>query len=502
VDEGRATGATGADGTDPAVGPPGEDVDDVAHLRRERDALAARVETLERRRERRARVRHGIVAVLLVLGIAASTASVTGWWARRNLANTDVWIERVGPLPQDPAVHAAISKWLGDQVVQLVDPQKLFAEVLPERGRLLAVPLGNAVEGFVRDRVDTFVGSERFARLWVAANDRAHTAVLRVLRGQSDLVQAQDGRVVIDLVPAIDAVLADIGSASPDILGRQVDIPEVSLDDVPDVAIQRLETALGVSLDDDFGQFVIYDHGRLQALQDGLERARRWLVILSVTAVVSLAGALWFSDRRRRTLLQMTVGLAVGLALIRRLGIRGQRELLDAIPDTTNRDAAHAVSDRFLDPLLAVTKDALVVLALVALVALVTGPYPWAVRVREGAVSLARSTRAAVSRATSGAGTAAGQAGADGEPGAAADDVPTRVITWARANASTVRAGGLVLVVLVLLVADLSFLGLIVLAALVALGAAVLRSGDVAPPPAGPASPAGVGAGGDVQRTG
>jgi hypothetical protein len=449
-------------GEGPGEGPGQDDPGQVAELQRERDDLRRRVAALEDRRTRRARLRRGAVAVLLVLGVASFTSSAVGWWARRNVADTDMWLEHVGPLARDPAVQAAIGDWLSDQVIELVDPRELFAEVLPERGQLLAVPLSGAVEGFVRDRVDAFVASDRFERLWLAANERAHRAVLRVLRGESDVVDARGDRVVIDLVPAIDAVLADIGSASPDVLGRQVDLPEVSVDDVPEVAIRRLEKALGIPLQDDFGQFVVYDHGRLQALQDGLDRARRWLFILSATAVVALVAALWLSDRRRRTVLQMVVGLALGLALIRRLGLRGQRELLAAIPDTTNRDAARAVSDRFLDPLLAVTRNLLIVLAAVAVVALVSGPYPWAVRLRHEVAGLARRL---------------GPGGRDVPAGGASDDLAGRVVAWMQANASAVRAAGLVAVVVVLLVADLSFLGLVVLAGLVALGAGVLRTG-------------------------
>lgn len=443
--------------------PSAAEPDEVTRLRSERDALRSRLAALEARRPPRRRLRRGVVAVLVVLGVACSTAATAGWWVRRNVADTDVWVERVGTLPEDPAVQAAVGRWLGDQVVALVDPRQLFVEVLPERGRLLAVPLSGAVETFIRERVDGFVASDRFARLWVQANERAHAAAIRVLRGDSEVVEARGERVVIDLVPAIDAVLAEIGEASPTLLGREVDLPELQVDDVPDVAVERLEQALGVTLPDDFGRFVVYDHGRLSALQDGLDRARRWLVALSVVAVVSLGSALWFSHQRRRTLLQVLGGLAFGLALIRRLGLRGQRELLAAIDDETTRDAVRVVTDRFLDPLLGSTRTLLVVLALGAAVALVTGPYPWAVRLRREVAGLVRHLGAG-----RGAGDAAGETGLAG-----------RVTAWLTAHAGAVRAGGLVAVVAVLLIADLSFPVLLLLAALVVAGAALRRSDRV-----------------------
>jgi hypothetical protein len=444
---------------DPHDGVPQERQEGLERLRDERDELLARLAVLERTAAGRGRAwpraRRGIVAVLVVVGIACSTAATAGWWVRRNVADTDRWVERVGTLPDDPAVQAAIGDWLGDRVVELVDPRALFVEVLPERGRLLAVPLAGAVEEFLRERVDTFVASERFADLWVAANERAHQAAVRVLRGESDVVEARGDRVVIDLVPAIDAVLAEIGEASPTLLGREVDLPDVRVDDVPDVAVERLEAALGVTLPDDFGRFVVYDHGRLGALQDGLERARRWLVVVSVGAVASSGAALALSRHRRRTLLQLLGGLAFGLALIRRVGLRSQREVLATIDDPGARDAARAVTDRFLDPLLASTRTLLVVLAVLAVIVVVTGPYPWAVRLRRATAGLPHRLR----------------------PGAAAATAVARL----RDHAGALRVGGLVAVVALLLVVDLSFAGLLALGAVVGLGAAALR-----PPPSRP----------------
>ncbi|MGH9214503.1 MAG: hypothetical protein ACRD2C_28115 [Acidimicrobiales bacterium] len=164
--------------------------EDVEELRRERDVLAAKVAALETPRVGRWRLRRRVAALLVVIGTVAFTLSAVGWWARRNVADTQVWLERTGPLAEDPAVQAALGRWLSDEIIALVDPEELFVEVLPERGRLLAAPLSGAVHQFIRDRVEGFLASDRFEQLWLAANERAHRAVVQVLRGDSDLVQA------------------------------------------------------------------------------------------------------------------------------------------------------------------------------------------------------------------------------------------------------------------------------------------------------------------------
>jgi hypothetical protein len=449
-DDGTDDEARGSESAEP------DGTDELAELHDERDELVARLSDVERRGPRRRRLRIVAVAVLVVLGCTSFTLAAVGIWVRRNVTDTDRWVERAGPLAEDPAVQAALGRWLSDEAVGLVDPATLFDEVLPERGRLLAGPLAGAVEDFVRERIDRFLASDEFATLWVAANERAHRNLVRLLRGDGPNVEAGDDSVTINLVPVINEALARISNASPELLGGQVSLPDLSVEDLPADAVDRLGDALGVDLDDDFGQVTVYDEGRLAALQDGADQARRLLVLVAVTAVVCLAGALALSARRWRTLLQILAGLAIGIALVRRLAIRGNGELLASIDDQVNRNAAAAVTDQFLGPLLDVTRGLLVALAVVAAVAVLTGPYPRVVwlraRVAEGARRARAVAQAQLSRSTS---------GSDGDNG------PSE--TWIDIHSGTLQIAGIVVGVLALVLLDLSFVGLLVLAAVVAL---------------------------------
>jgi hypothetical protein len=408
---------------------------------------------------RRRRSRSVVVVALVVVGCLSFTLASVGIWARRNVADTDRWTERSAAIIADPAVQAPLAAYMTAQLMLLIDPEQLFEEALPERGRLLAGPLANAVEDFVRERVERFVATERFRTLWVEANELAHRTVVQVLRGENDAVGARGDRAVINLVPIINEALADIGEASPELFGREIDIPELKVGAVPALAISRIERAFDVELGDDFGQFTVYDRGRLQALQDGLQTARRLLVALIVVTLVALPLALWSSTRRRRTLLQILAGLALGLALIRRLAIRGQEELLGSIRLDGVRGAAKVVSDQFVDPLLANTQTILLGLALVAAIALLSGPYRWAVWLRRNVMALGR---------------VAGRGGSVVSERAAG-------AAWVRTNRSALQIGGVVVAVLALIVLDLSFVGLAVLAALFVVYEAVLHEvpGDV-----------------------
>ena len=447
--------------------------DDYDAVRAERDQLRARLEAVERRGPQRHRFRTVAAGLLVGLALLAFLAAMPGLWASRNLLDTDRFVARAGPLVEEPAVQEALANRLTEQVMLLVDPAALFEQVLPERGDLLAVPLANAVQGFVRDRVEDVMASDAFARVWVGALRVAHTAALNVLRDESQAVDASDGQVTLNLIPAIDAVLAQITSASPEILGRQVELPEVSVEDVPEAAVARIEQATGVDLGDDFGQFTIYDDGKLEAAQQALDTFGRVVGLLLPVAVLAAAGALAVSTRRRRTLLQLAAGAALAAVVVRRSIFSLDDEIVALPPTDAGRRAIADVVDAFLSPLTTFAAWTIGIAAVVAFVAWVTGPYRWAVAVRERGSSLVRT---AVTSTSAHAGDRATQ-------------------EWIGAHRDPVLVAVAFLGVVALWLLDLSWVGVVVVLAIVAASVVAVHriagrsdagAGGTAPPTAPP----------------
>lgn len=419
---------------------------ELARLRAERDELRVQLATLQQRRHERGRWRQLGSAGLVVLASLVLVAAVIGIWARRNFLDTDRFVDRAGPLIEQPSVQDALATRLTDQLMLIVDPEALFAEVLPERGQLLAAPLANAVEGFVRDRVESFVATDQFERLWVGALSAAHSTSVRVLRGESVAVTTENGQVTLNLVPVLNAVLAQITAESPEILGRQVNLPDVSVDDIPEAAIARVEDALGIQLDDDFGQFTVYDDGTLETAQRGVDLFDRFVVVLLPLGIGIAAWALWLSHRRRRTLLQLCAGIALGMVLVRRVGFRLQDEVASLPPTTAGRRAAADIAEPFVDPLVTFAALTLGAVAVIAAVAVLTGPYPWAITARRsGAQLVARATAATAERSRDEA-----------------------TVVWVADHRDTLLIAGAVCGLALLWIADLSWTGLIAIVAPVA----------------------------------
>jgi hypothetical protein len=451
--------------------------DERSRLQAEVDGLRAELSTAPRRRAVRTR---GVAAVALVVVTSILvTVSVTAVWARRNALNTDRYVQTIGPVAQDVRVQRALGRYITDQAMSAIDPEELFKEALPERGQILAAPLTSALRGFVNDRVDAFLATDEFSRLWVRINEVAHERVVDVLNGDlPPSLQVRGNDVVVNVIPVVNQVLARIGEASPEIFGRTVNLPTVTVDEIPEDAIQKVESALGRDLPENFGQFTVFDASKLQQVQDTVTLFNRLVVVAVILAVVLFALTLWVSPRRRRTLLQLMVGIALGIVIIRRLGLRLEDDVVELVRPE-NRDAVQVVVGAFVSSLLDATAWILGIAAVVAVVALLTGPYRWARALRRGTVSGAQAAvgaaRSAINR----------------QP-----DDP--VVAWVGAHREVLQAGGIVVGILALLVIDLSWIGLFVLVALVvAYELVVQRLADIGeggvPPEEGPAVPSGGG---------
>jgi len=401
----------------------------------------------------------------VLLACVCLVASIIGVWGRRNLLATARFTDRVAPLAQDPAFDAAVSNALTRQVNRALDLRKFLADALPDRARILAAPLAGAIEGYIHDRVVSFVESDRFSDLFEKAVRRAHEAAIRILKDESQVVQtSSNGTITLNFVPVIQAILTQLGIEAPGILGSDVKLPEVSPDTRVGQAIDRLETALDKDLPSDFGQITVYDDGRLEAAQQALRRFDQLLVALLVLTVAFTAGALVVSRRRRRTLLQLLFGAAVGVIVLRRVLFALGDELSAAPKVQVNRNAVRVIVDRFFDPLLSATEILLGGLLAIAVVAVLTGPYPWVVSMRRRVAGIARSIFHAVSdRAT--------------------DDA---TVSWIAAHRDAVQIGAAALAMVVLWAVDLSWPGVLVVLGLLGVVVVAVQRIEAPPPPVTP----------------
>lgn len=423
---------------------------EVERLRAEREDLEARVESLEAKPQKRRRTRRILTPILVALSILVFTITVPAAWGARTVLNTDRYVATVAPLADDPAVQASIATKLTDQVFSALNVQGTLSDALGalgERATVLAGPLTIAVKGFVRDQVEKVVASDAFKTFWVEANRFVHTQVLAILRGETETITIREGKVLLNLLPLVNLALGSIQTVASELVGRDVALPQISEEDIPSASIAKLEQALGVDLPDTYGQVVVYDSEDLAALQKTLYLFERLLVLLLVLIPILVAASLLVSTRRRRTLIQLAAGGAVGLVVIRRIAIMSRDSVFDRV-DTQRFPSVRVLTDDLMESLFRYTAILLAIVLLVLLIALITGPYPWAVTVRGWVRDGTRSVAAAFS----------------------GERLPdSGRVRWLRDHRDALMLGGAVFAVALLLLFDLSLWGFVIAGIVIAL---------------------------------
>ena len=380
------------------------------------------------------RTRRVVAGLLVVLFALLLPITVTSAWTHRTVLDTDTYVSTVAPIAQDKAVIAAVSRDVTDQLYEALDPQAAIADSLPPRAAFLAGPIANAARSRVQEAVNRVLSSEQFQQLWENANRFAHRELVTVLRGDSSVLQTTQGQVVLNLVPLLSAALENASEFVSGVIGRPVTIPAITSDEAPAAACQKLSAALDRALSSTCGQIELFPSDDLEAAQGFVRAYDRAVIALLVLVPLVFAGALWASTRRRRTLLQLVIAGMAGLVVVRRLLFWQQDRLVDT-GRPGNEDARRAIVNGLLGGFFDLTVWILVAGLVVVAVALLTGPYRWAVALRNKVRGEGRA----------------------------------ETLSWVQRHVDAVRIGGVVVAAVLLLALDVNAWGLLAIGAALAL---------------------------------
>jgi hypothetical protein len=425
------------------------------------------------RRTGRRRVRGVLAAVLVILFAILLPVTLTATWAHRTVVNTDAYVATITPIAASPEVQATASRAITNQIYAALDPQQIIASALPPRAAPLAGPLSNGARGYLQDGINKILAGPKFQQLWVTANRFAHTQLITVLNGNSKALQTTNGQVVLNLVPLVNEALKNVQARASALLGKNITLPDIS-GTTPAAACQKIATAIRRPLPPTCGQIPLFKASALT----GAQRAYRVfnaavLALLIITPLVFIA-ALWASPRRRRTLLQLTVGGMLTLIVVRRAMYWLESDLT-AGARPQNRAALSVIAGQILHGFFDVTLWFLIGGLILIVLALLSGPYRWAVATRSRA---RRAGQTIVHLGSALAGHASGDA----------------TVAWVRRHLDLLRIGGAVIAALALLIFSVNWVTLLIIAVLLALyefGLHRLRQTQppAQPPPAANARP-------------
>jgi len=354
--------------------PDGAEAGELARLRAEVSLLQGRLDTRRRRRSFVAGLRRVTAAVLIAITAFAIVMSVVGVWAATTVLTTDRWVATVAPLPQNPAVAAAVADYTTDQVFQAIDVEQRLRTVLPPQAGFVAGPIAGQMRDAVRKTVTNVLQSDRFQSIWVELNRRAHQRALAIINGTSEVVVARQNQVDIDLLPLVNQVLRELSTQLPTLFGKQIALPDLSSGEIPDNLRVRVQDALGVTLPANFAQFTVYDSGQLWAVQQAVATAKRDLVISVVATVVLLLLAMLVSVQRRRTLLQLGLWLVIAAVAVTAVLRAVRTQVLEQVPAGLYRDGVAAAMTSVFGPLRTRGTQLIWIGAVLAVVMYLIGP--------------------------------------------------------------------------------------------------------------------------------
>jgi hypothetical protein len=331
----------------------------------------------------------------------------------------------VEPALDDPAFYSALSDVVAEQTLEaldletrvtnrldqldeylskaLVDAIDVDSEVKQLLSRFdrpsvaaLAPPITSALEDGVTNVVDRLITSDEFKARFPDLVRQVHAASVALIRNDSAQlpnVYVADGEVRLNLIPIIVDALRHVVD---DLRGF---LPDIELPDVVSSAVaegrDQLADALQARLPADIGQLTIMSETSLSEVQQTVQRIDRLVWAIVALSGVMIVATIAVSPARRRTIVQLGIGIAVGLFLgaiaIRRL----RATILEEISSPDGERAAAALLTETITSLRTVALLVGVVALLTAFAAYLAGKPAWVGRFAGRAARLAARTQGA-----------------------------------------------------------------------------------------------------------
>ena len=401
--------------------------------------------------------------MLVALSCLLVLLSTTVVWAHRTLLDTGTFVGTVGPVFKDPVVAAAVAAHATDELFTELNLQARLRDALPPKASFAAVPVTNAAKGYVAGELATVLTSPRFQALWTAALTTTHQQLVAVLRGQNTpVLSTSGGYIVLDTVPLINQALGKVSGLASDLAGKPVTLPTITSADPPQQAVNKLSKALGVPLPSNFGEITLVRSSDLATVRQGVKAFDGLTLILPLVTIALIALCLWLSVNRRRTVLQLAVGVSLLMIVERRSVLHEQSTLANA---AHNPQVASSVLGYLLRGFFVLTAWVLAVALVVLVITVLSGPYRWAVALRSWVKRTGRSI--------------AGARGGDHRG----------VVAWMASHAAGLQLAGAVVAGILLLIVSVSWLSFLIIGVLLAAYEVYLQRIKPAPPDeASPAS--------------
>ena len=316
------------------------------------------------------RRRHRVlVPALLVVGTLVAFLAIFSVWVNRQALNTDNWVNTSTRLLENEEIDEQLATFMVGQLYANVNVEKELTKALPPEAQALAGPAAGGLRQLAQQVAERALSAPRFQALWAKANRSAHEALLRILDGGGSFASTGEGEVTLHL----GTLIAEVG--------RQAGLPENLVEKVPPGA----------------GNLTVLKSEQVSTAQKIAKLIRRLPVVLFILLALLYGGAIYLAgDRRREALRPVGFGFAIAgvLALLVRAVAGGA--ITDSLATTAAVEpAADAAWDIGTSLLVTVAWSAIAFGLLLVLGAWLAGPTVQARALRREASPYFRERRGA-----------------------------------------------------------------------------------------------------------
>jgi hypothetical protein len=263
------------------------------------------------------RRRRAVVWTLLALATLVGLVSALTLWVDRQALDNASWKTTSQEVVRDPAVRAALSNYLVDQLYANVDVAGEVRRQLPPDAKVLAGPATAALRQPATDAVERLLARPRMEALFVKASSDAQQKAINVVEDDTGAgITTGNGVVTLELAPLVTTLGNDLG--------------------VPDAALAKIPA--------DAGTITVMRSDELktaQAVVRGIHALNVLLVVLMLglfTAAVLVARG--FRRQTLRAIGWSFLGIGIGLLLLRKAA---GSYVIEALVSPQSQDAGHSV---------------------------------------------------------------------------------------------------------------------------------------------------------------
>jgi hypothetical protein len=231
--------------------------------------------------------RHRIkVRILVVLASIFAFLAIFTTWIDRQVLDTDQWVETSGEMLEERVISDAVADYAVDQLFTKVNVAKTLDRRLPEDLKPLAGPISGGARELGTRAAEQALQSPRVQALWRDANRAAHSQLVAILKGDTDTLSTEEGRVILDLRPIVLQLAQRIGVEKQAEERLPQNIAELDIADSEQLDTARTITRAleGLAWLFSIGTLVLF------ALAAYLAKGRRWVVVLGYGLGLIAAG--------------------------------------------------------------------------------------------------------------------------------------------------------------------------------------------------------------------